>query len=149
MEHFEPLFHQLRDDGVRYLVVGGLALVLLGLSKHTADIDIMVALDPASARRAIDSLLAFGLRPRAPVDPYDFAREDIRQSWVADKGMSVLSFWHPKSSALEVDVFAFHPIDFERALERAALVPVAGTFVPVAHLDDLLELKRLAQRRLR
>jgi hypothetical protein len=61
--------------------------------------------------------------------------------------MTVLSFCHPATSLLEVDVFAHHPIDFERALRRASLKPIAGIFVPVAHVDDLLELKRLANRR--
>lgn len=120
--------------------------MLRGHHRPTADADLLVDLAPDATRRLIDALLAIGLRPRSPVDPLDFAREEVRRRWVEEKGMTVFSLWHPTSMMLEVDIFAYHPIDFERAWRRASRLPLAGDFVTVAHVDDLLALKRLSRR---
>ncbi|MBI5500125.1 MAG: hypothetical protein HY907_07765 [Deltaproteobacteria bacterium] len=69
----EPIVDALNRGGVRYVIVGGLATVLHGFPRLTADIDLVVDLQPAEARRAIEALLRLGFRPRPPVDPYDFA----------------------------------------------------------------------------
>jgi predicted nucleotidyltransferase len=41
---FEPLFKALNDAGIRYVVVGGLAVVLHGHARLTADVDLVVDL---------------------------------------------------------------------------------------------------------
>ncbi len=58
---------------VRYVVVGGLATVLHGYARLTADIDLMVDLEPEELRKSIDALAGYGMVPRLPVDPYGFA----------------------------------------------------------------------------
>jgi hypothetical protein len=44
MAVFEPLFKALNDAEVRYLVVGGLAVVLHGHPRLTANVDLVVDL---------------------------------------------------------------------------------------------------------
>ena len=140
------MFARLRSDGIRYVLVGGLALVLHGHRRMTADVDLFVDLEPFAARRTIETMLKLGLRPRAPVSPFDFANPEIRERWVEEKGMAVFGFWHPSTMMLEVDLLAYHPIDFERAWKRSSQLPLAEQFVTVAHFEDLLALKRLSGR---
>jgi len=78
MSLFEPIFTALNDAEVRYVVVGGVAMVLHGHARLTVDIDLVVDLDDQPAARAIDALVGMGLRPRAPVNPRDFADSAIR-----------------------------------------------------------------------
>ncbi len=63
MAVFEPLFKALNDSGVRYVVVGGLAVVLHGHPRLTVDVDLVVDFDEDQALRAIDTLVGIGLRP--------------------------------------------------------------------------------------
>ena len=72
---------------VRYVVVGGLATVLHGYARLTADIDLIIDLDPQEARKGIDALAKHGMVPRLPLDPYDFAKPDIRRHWIDDEDM--------------------------------------------------------------
>ena len=51
---YVELFRRLEEAGVRYLVVGGVAVNLHGVNRLTHDVDLM---------------LAFGLRPQNPVEP--------------------------------------------------------------------------------
>jgi hypothetical protein len=70
---FDLIFDALQRGQVRYLVVGGVAVVLNGHPRFTADLDRVVALDPGNARAAIAGLARLGYRPRAPVDGALFA----------------------------------------------------------------------------
>jgi hypothetical protein len=79
MSFFEEFSKVLNADGVRYVVVGGVAVVLHGHPRMTADIDLVVDLHPSEAKRAIRSLTGMGLRPRVPVEPEAFADPERRQ----------------------------------------------------------------------
>lgn len=119
MALFEPVFSALNGSGVRYVVVGGLAVVLHGHPRLTADVDIVLDLEPASARRAMESLAQLGLKARAPVDPIAFADPAKRESWIAEKGMQVFTLFSPKNPLLTVDLFVREPMPFDALWARA------------------------------
>lgn len=146
MPLYQPLFHALGASGTRYVVVGGVAVVLHGHARLTADVDLVLDLERGAAARAMRALLALGLRPRAPVDAEDFAVERIRESWVRDKGMQVFSLFKPDDPLLSVDVFATPPVDFEGLYARAEVCDVGAVPVRIASIPDLIHLKRLADR---
>ena len=143
---YEPLFRALNASGARYVVVGGVATVLHGYARLTADIDLIVDLEESAASKAMQALAGLGLVPRAPVDPEDFANAGIRESWLRDKGMQVFSLFHPDNPILSVDVFTNHPIEFERLIARSDAFGIGDESVRVASIPDLVYLKRLADR---
>ena len=146
MAIFEPLFHALNDAGVRYVVVGGLAVVLHGHARLTADVDLVVDLEAGQAMKAIDTLVAMGLQPRVPVNPRDFADPSVREAWIRDRGMQVFSMFDPSNPMRVVDLFVDHPVPFEELWERAEEFELRNTTVRVASIHDLIHLKRLAGR---
>ena len=131
---------------VRYVVVGGVAVVLHGHARLTADLDLAVDLEPAAARRAMGALTDLGLRPRAHVRPEDFADPDVRSSWRREQGMLVFSMVDASDPLRAVDVFVDEPIPFEDLYERAIGVDLGGITVRVASIQDLITLKRAAGR---
>ena len=136
------IFRAFDDAEVRYLVVGGVAVVLHGYPRFTADLDLVVELTTSNASAAIAALQALGYRPRAPVRAEDFPVEDIRASWREDKGLTVFSLWSPSYPGTEVDLFIEEPFDFGEAWSRRldALLD-DGTTVHVVGIDDLRALK--------
>ena len=60
----EAIIRTLNGWGVRYLVAGGLAVVAHGFVRFTADVDLIVDLDPDNVRRAMTALAKLGYRPR-------------------------------------------------------------------------------------
>lgn len=146
MALIEPLFAALNEAGVRYVVVGGLAVVLHGHVRMTVDVDLVVDLDEEQARRAIDALVGIGLRPRIPVDPKDFADPSKRARWIRDQGMQVFSLHDPSNPMRAVDLFVDHPIRFDDLWSRSTQMQLQNTSVRVASIPDLIEMKRLAGR---
>jgi hypothetical protein len=78
---FEPLFDALNRADVRYVVVGGVAVVLHGFARLTGDVDLAIDLQPAEARKAVATFGQLGLRPRLPVDLMQFADPSVRTTW--------------------------------------------------------------------
>ena len=146
MSLFEPLFRTLNDTGVRYVVVGGVATVLHGYARLTADVDVVVDLEPERARTFIAALTHMGFVPRAPVDALDFAEPSTRRAWIEEKGMRVFSMVDRDNPMRVVDLFVDHPIDFEELWVRARTVQLESTTVRIASIPDLIDLKRRAGR---
>jgi hypothetical protein len=143
---FEPIFRALDASGARYVVVGGVAVLLHGHVRATADLDIAIDLAPESAARVVSALVELGLRPRVPVEPSDLADPAIRRTWIEERGMHVFSMVDPGDPFNSVDIFVEEPIGFEELFERSVSIDVGGLAVRVAAIPDLIHLKRLAGR---
>jgi hypothetical protein len=143
----EAIVRAFNANGVRYLIAGGLAVVAHGYVRFTADMDLIVDLDPTNLTQAIRALADLDYRPRAPVPLSDFAEPRNRASWVQDKGLTVFSLFSPRHPATEIDIFVEMPLDFERAYRAAARMEVAsGVTATFVGFDDLLRLKQQAGR---
>lgn len=138
---FEPVIEALDDCGVRYVVVGGLAVLLHGVDRLTADLDVVLDLTPEPCLRAMRSLTDLGYRPRPPVLAEDFADPGMRRRWVEEKGMQVFSLWDPRNRLPILDLFVAYPIDFETLLARSARFPLGASAVRVAAVEHLIRMK--------
>ena len=128
------------------MTVGGVAVVLHGHARLTADLDLAVDLAPRAASEAIDALTAIGFRPRLPVEASGFADPAVRERWITEQGMTVFSMWDPNDPLRSVDLFVEQSIDFEELWERSMVVDIGGTPARVASITDLIRLKRAAGR---
>lgn len=143
----ETVIRALNEAGVRYLVVGGLAVVAHGYVRLTADVDLVLDLEPANLERAIAALSALHYRPRAPVPFAEFAHAERRAEWVREKGLRVFSVHSPDHQATELDLFVECPFDFAEVHARGTTMEVGpGVRAAFVGLEDLLRMKRQADR---
>ena len=146
MSLYLPLFKALNDANVQYIIVGGLATVLHGYARLTADIDLVINLNQPEAEKAIKAITSIGLKARLPVDPMQFTNEAIRQSWIKDKNMLVFSFYDPHNPLMILDVFVREPFPYHEMLQRAVRMDIGGITVPVCAITDLIAMKQKAGR---
>lgn len=146
MSVFESIFQILNTAGVRYVVVGGLATVLHGYARLTADVDLAVDLAPEEATKMIRTLVAKGFRPQVPVPPEAFADPDAREVWLRDKHMLAFSLVDQVNPMRVVDLLLKPDVPFEELLARSEEVVLNSTTVRIASIDDLIALKRHAGR---
>lgn len=142
----EQVLGELAGSGGRYLIVGGVAVVLHGHPRFTADLDLIVDFAPENLGLVLRALESLEYRPRAPVPLFDFADEAKRSSWIRDKGLTVFSLWSPRFPLTEVDLFVEQPLDFRAAFSRAEAIDLGFGQVTVASIDDLITLKSRAGR---
>jgi len=146
MSIYLPLFKALNQADVKYVIVGGLATVLHGYPRFTADIDLVINLEKPEAEKAIKLIISLGLQARLPVDPMDFTVESIRESWIENKNMLVFTFYDPKNPVLIVDVFVREPIPFSELSKKAVMLDIDGEAVPVCDIEHLIAMKQKAGR---
>ena len=142
----QEILNALNDAGVRYLVVGGVAVVLHGYLRTTADLDLVIQLRPDNIVKALVSLASVGYRPRLPVKPEQLADASTRASWIRDKGMLVFPLYSDHHPILGVDIFVREPFDFDSVYGRALRVPLDRATAPVISIEDLIQMKLSAAR---
>ncbi len=142
------IFSKLNKAGVRYLVVGGLAVVAHGYLRFTAGIDLFIDPESVNLAKAVDVFTELGFKPRAPVEMKNFINAETRESWVREKNLKVFSLWNPASPRTEVDIFVEPPLPFEKAEMRSKTFEVDDQLkMRVVGLDDLIQMKLSAGRR--
>ena len=62
--YYEKIFERLNSDSVEYVVVGGIALVLHGAVRLTADLDLMVHLTEGNLKKFVNIMNDLGYSPR-------------------------------------------------------------------------------------
>jgi len=84
MEHASvvAIVRALNQAGAGYMIAGGLAVVAHGYVRFTADIDLLLDLDPPSLERSLEALAGMGYRPRAPVELDAFLVPENRRRWI-------------------------------------------------------------------
>jgi hypothetical protein len=121
-----------RDFEVRYLVVGGYAVMRYTEPRHTKDLDLWIAIDVGNATRTFNALRAFGA-PLKGLSPTDFTQPDC--------------FYQMGVSPLRVDIMMSIPaVSFEDAWPRRDEVVVGELRIPFVSREDLLRSQKSGGR---
>jgi predicted nucleotidyltransferase len=143
----EAIVKALNDAEVKYLIVGGLAVVAHGYERLTQDVDLVINLEPSNIVRGLHTLISIGYQLSIPITPEDFANPDNRENWKNQKGMIVLKLWSDIHRRTPIDVFIDEPFDFAHEHSLARWEKVMGEIkAPVVRYETLIAMKRLAGR---
>lgn len=143
---FQAVMEGLHRHEVRFLLVGGMAVVAHGYGRMTYDIDLVIQLTPANIRRAFEALAQLDFRPRIPVTVDEFSDPHNRERWAREKGMIVLNFFSGKDEPCAIDLFIREPFPFDETFAKS--VPSAVNGIPFRYVDlnTLIQMKRTAGR---
>jgi hypothetical protein len=143
---FAALFSVLAVARIRFVVVGGLAMVLHGVDRLTADVDLVLDLSTDATLDAVRVLSEAGYRPLAPVDAQQLADPTRRAEWQSQRGMQVFSFWDSTHARPTVDIMLAPQVPFEELWAEATRFEIAGADFRVASIPHLIRLKEAAGR---
>jgi hypothetical protein len=140
------LLQSLSDGQVQYVLVGGLAVQLHGFMRSTFDIDLVLAMTDENLVRFIAVAKRYSLVPTIPV-PIDSLRDSIQiDQWHREKGMLAFSLRDPRIGGSVVDVLVRPEVPFDRLMANAVAGELFSRQVWIASIDDLLAMKRIANR---
>src|SRR5258707_8248880 len=146
VDDVRTILSALNDANVRYLIVGGLAVVAHGYVRFTQDIDLVVQLERENVLRAMNALTSIGYRPLIPVDAAQFADQTLRQQWRDEKGMIVFQMLNPQRESTRIDIFVAEPFAFEEEFESAKRHNWADMQAPVLRIEALIAMKQVTGR---
>jgi hypothetical protein len=142
------LARDLRELGLAPVLVGGMALVVLGSRRVTRDFDFVVTEPGGKLERTLDRFYDRGLElvsrldgngePTATIDNRRVAATRIRIDTPA-----TAYFYNPKTG-LRVDLLFDFPIPAKQLAERSRRLTIQRQVFDIASDQDLLELKRIA-----
>jgi predicted nucleotidyltransferase len=132
---FGRILEDLNTAGVRYVVVGGIALICHGVVRATRDVD--VVFDPAPANlEAIRMLISAWGATRPDGSP------------LADDSLSPDRSMHLSMSYGDLDLLSEQvaSVSFADLLDRSEIRRIDGVEASICSLADLVALKRAAGR---
>ncbi|MBV8056189.1 MAG: hypothetical protein JO071_13215 [Deltaproteobacteria bacterium] len=134
-QDYKDLLSAFQAHGVKYLIVGGYAVIFHAQPRGTKDMDLLIKADPANAQATYAALAEFGA-PLQNLRPEDFADRN-----------SFFRFGYPPHG---VDILPNIPgVDFDAAWERrveATIDPDSGLKAFFISRDDLIAAKLAAAR---
>ena len=136
-QDYKDLLSAFQSHGVKYLVVGGFAVIYHSQPRFTKDMDLFIKADPDNAQATYAALAAFGA-PLQGIRPEDFA----------ERGSFFRFGRDPKGFDILPDIPG---VDFDGAWERRVKTVIdAGTGLKANFIsaDDLITAK-LASGRIR
>lgn len=146
MIYYEEVIKALNKNKVKFAVAGGVAVVLHGFNRFTADIDFIVKLNRANLEKFFDTLCGLNYRPKVPVKKEEFISKKKRQEWIKNKGMVVFSFFHLKDHLKLIDVFVQEPISFSEIEKKLEKIKIDDLIIPTVCIEHLKRLKLMASR---
>jgi hypothetical protein len=129
---YRNLLRSLNAAGVRYLIVGGYAVMVHAEPYYKKELDVWVDRSAANGQAVFDALRSFGA-PLREVGPEDFTEQDI--------------FYQTGIAPVRVDVItSIAGLEFNAAWERRITVDFDGEPAPDLCREDLLASKKAAAR---
>jgi len=129
---FSDLLRILNEKRVRYLVVGGYAVIRYTEPRYTKDLDLLIECSEENAAKVIEGLKEFGA-PTARVTAADLTVPGV--------------FYQIGTAPNRVDIITrIAGVDFEAAYERREEVVLDKQIVPFISRDDLINAKLAAGR---
>lgn len=144
---YERVFKELQKKGIKYLVIGGIAVNIHGYSRATGDLDIMISFDKENLDGFIALLRELGFKPRIPVRLEELGDPEKVDKWKKEKHMKIFSVYNPANELENIDIMIENYIDFNAAYEKRERVTASNIEIPVISINDLIELKKIAGRK--
>ncbi len=143
---YGKVFKALNKAKVKYVVAGGVAVVLYGYPRNTGDLDLVVFLEENNLQKFYNALKSIDYLPKVPVTVEQFKDAKQREKWKKEKGMIVFSFVYRHPPFQLIDMFVNEPIRFSELYKLKKDIHVKGIKIPLINIDHLIKLKKQAGR---
>lgn len=146
MDAYKDIFQALNEASVDYIIVGGVAMNLIGCPRFTNDIDVLLALDKKNLRAMQKAMKAIGYEQRIPLSLDELGDEKKALKLIREKNLLAYTFVHPKEPLYSVDIIVGASVHFDRYRAHRMILDVWGLSLPVVSIDDLIGLKKESNR---
>ncbi len=141
---YEEVFKAFDKEKVDYIIVGGIALNLLGLMRATADLDILIDIVPENLAKVHALMSSIGYKLKQPINMSKLDAPGLAKL-IREKHLKAINYYRV-GELKEVDFIIDSPVSFKRALTRAQKISVGAISLRVICVDDLIAMKKAVMR---
>lgn len=143
---YEKVLRKLLEKKVRFVITGGLALVMHGVVRFTSDLDLLIDLNHNNLKNLISVVEELNFKPRVPVTLNELLDEQKRSIWINEKNMTAFTLFNPNREIEEIDIFIKEIIPFDEIQKGIEWMTVKDLKIPVISIHHLRTLKSLSSR---
>ncbi len=138
---YEEILREFQKQKVKYILVGGIALNLLGVERATHDMDILVEMSDKNLAKVVSILKKGGYKVKQPVDPMGIADKKTRTNWINNKNMKAFNFYK-EDEMKEVDIIIDSPVQYPEANKDTVRIKSGSLTISVISIKKLIKMKK-------
>ncbi len=132
------------EAGFDFVVCGGIACLMHGISRVTNDLDICVRMDEQNLCRLVDAVQRFGLQPRIPEPIEALLDPQKHREWVEKKNAKVFTLVS-LNTVLQIDVMLEYPVAYTELAQEATVLRTGELTFRVSSKEHLIAAKQHVQ----
>ncbi|MCX5699790.1 MAG: hypothetical protein NTX01_08890 [Candidatus Omnitrophica bacterium] len=142
---YEEILRAFQKYKVQYMVIGGIAVNLLGALRSTADLDVLLEMSEDNLKKALAVLKKCKYRVKQPIDLVKIADKKTREYLISQKNLKAVNFYKDGSFE-EVDIIIEAPVTFKEAKKDITWARGSGISIPLISIDGLIKMKKKSGR---
>jgi len=140
--HLKEIIISLAAAEIKFVICGGVAVVLHGVERLTMDIDLALSMDADNLSAMINVMHDIGMTPRVPVPAETLLNPDMRKIMVQEKNALVFTFIDIKNPYRQVDIFIQNENLYSELIRDSSVIEISGYKIPVISINKLISMKK-------
>jgi hypothetical protein len=146
MSSYKDIFQAFHKADLQYLIVGGVAMNLLGCPRFTNDIDVLLALNEDNLHIMNHVMESMGYEASIPVSLEELGDEKNALKLIKEKNLLAYSFHSSTAPLFSVDVIVGPSLQFDQYKKDQVRVDSWDLSLPVISIDNLIGMKKETDR---
>jgi predicted nucleotidyltransferase len=146
MNLYKKIFKEINNAGIKYMIVGGVAVNLYGYSRFTSDIDIIVLTEEQNLQKLDNLMQKLNFQARQPVSIQVLNDKENIKNLIKEKNFIAYTYLSKNNTPIDIDVLTNESLNFSEFEKRLTIINIWDLDLPVIGIDDLIDLKRKTNR---
>ncbi|MCS7204407.1 MAG: hypothetical protein NZ853_01780 [Leptospiraceae bacterium] len=132
----------LSSQKVRYIIFGGVAVVLHGVERMTLDLDVSIDMREENLKNFLKVMRDFDLTPRAPISDEVLLDPDTVDYIIREKNAIAFTFIDKQKPYKQVDLLIHPDLSYDKWLPYTINVDLFGHKVCILSREAIIEMKK-------
>ncbi len=132
----------LSENQVRFIIFGGVAIVLHGVERMTLDLDISLDMEQENLLRFLEVMKKENLTPRAPIPSEVLLEKELVDYIIKEKNAVAFTFIDKDHPYKQVDVLIHPDLNYHKWIHKTDTIELFGYNVKILSKEAIIELKQ-------
>jgi hypothetical protein len=132
----------LSTKGVKFIVFGGVAVVLHGVERMTLDLDISLQMSKENIYLFLEVMSEFQMTPRPPVPAEILYDQELIKYIIEEKNALAFTFIDKNKPYKQVDVLIHPDLSYDKWINKTENIEIFGHTICILSKQAIIELKQ-------